>query len=310
MVGAGKMYLGVQMETESRYIAVGSFVFILMLGFMAFTIWMSKIDWYENYIYEIYFPGSISGLREREVVTYNGVPIGSVKEIDIDPEKINLIRVLVGIDNRALIRESTFATLETKGLTGITTIQMHGSEQTSPILRAKKGEVYPIIRSKSSNFQELFEETPKILQKLVVLIDRITPVFNDENLKALNLSIKNISTFTSALGASSKDVENLFVQAPKTLKSIDEAMGGFKTSVDKSGQNLDETLNQVKGLIEENRPYIKNFTSGGLYEATQSMLELRNLIKNLTRFLEKLKSGPAKSLFESDPEGYVLEEEK
>jgi len=307
MVRVGKVYLGAEMETESKYIAVGSFVLILLLAIIGFTIWASKLDWDKSYTYEIYFSDSVAGLREGEVVTYNGVPIGKVKKIDINPEKIELIRVVVGIYNPSLIRENSYATLETKGLTGIVFVQIHGSTPDSPILKPKKGQTYPIIPSQGSKIQELIEGTPKILHKLVVLIDQITPFFSDENREAINISLKNVSTFTSALAASSEDAEKFFSETQKMAESIRETMSILSKRVDTSGQKLEETMSQVGQFIEENRPYIRSFTSEGLHEATQFIAELRILIRNLSRISDRLESNPARFLFQSEKNSQTLD---
>ncbi|MBL0942373.1 MAG: MCE family protein [Alphaproteobacteria bacterium] len=295
------------METESRYIAVGSFVLVLLLGIIGFTIWASKIDWDKSYIYEIYFSGSVAGLREGEMVNYNGVPIGKVKKIDINCEKIDLIRVVVGIYNPSLIREDSYATLETKGLTGIVFVQIHGSTSDSPILKSKKRQTYPIIPSQGSKIQELIEATPKILHKLVILVDQVTPFFSEENRKAINISLKNVSTFTSTLAASSSDAKTFFSETQKMAKSISETMSILSKRVDNSGQKLENTLNQIEQLIQENRPYISGFTSEGLYEATQTLTELRILIRNLSRILDRVESSPARFFFQPENHTQALD---
>lgn len=295
------------METESKYTAVGSFVVLLLLGIIGFTIWASKIDWDKSYTYEIYFSGSVAGLREGETVTYNGVPIGKVKKIDINPEKIALIRVLVGIYNPSLIRENSFATLETKGLTGIVFVQVNGSTPGSPILKSRQRHAYPIIPSQGSKIQELIEGSPKILHKLVLLIDQVIPFFSDENRQAINTSLKNVSTFTSALAASSNDAKTFFSETQKMAKNITETMSILSKRVDSSGQKFEDTMKQIGQLIEENRPYIRSFTSEGLYEATQTLMELRTLIRNLSRISDRLESNPSRFFFQSDNHPQALD---
>ena len=121
------------METRASYALVGLFVLLLILGILGFTVWISRVDWTQGSIYEINFEGSVAGLRENETVSYNGVPIGSVLKIEVNPEKVNLIRVTVEIDRPSLIRENTFATLQARGITGQVQIKIDGSTENSPI---------------------------------------------------------------------------------------------------------------------------------------------------------------------------------
>ena len=254
-----------------------------MAAIVAFAIWITRVDIDGGIRYDIYFEGSVSGLRPNEIVSYKGIPIGNVQKIDVDPEKVSLVRVTVSIDVPHLIRENSYATLEVKGLTGNVEIQIKGSTKDSPALGIKEGQRYAVIKSKRSRIQELLEQAPKIFVKIVELIDQVKPTFNKKNQEGFANILQNLSEFTEALAQESGEVKNIFA------------------SVSGGGKSLRNAMDELDKLIAENRPQIKDFTSIGLYELTNLLGKLRTLAVTFDRVAQK---------FESSPLGFLLEEEK
>ena len=88
------------METRAHYIMVGSFVIATLGALVIFILWMSKLDLGNKFkIYEIYFEGSVTGLRINEDVRYHGIPIGNVKQIKVDKKNINHMNQFKSVQN-------------------------------------------------------------------------------------------------------------------------------------------------------------------------------------------------------------------
>ncbi|MEN8236000.1 MAG: MlaD family protein [Pseudomonadota bacterium] len=278
------------METRANYALVGFFVLTLLIGILGFTVWISRVDWTQGSIYEINFEGSVAGLRENETVTYNGVPIGSVMSIAVNPEKVNLIRVLVEIDRPSLIRENSFATLQGRGITGQIQIKIDGSTPDSPILLSSESQKPPEIPSRTSGFQQVIEEAPRIMEKLIRLVNDVTPVFNEKNREAFASTLENFATFSEILAKESQNMAELLTQTKQSFKQFEEAM------------------QEMKKMIAENRPAIKQFTEGGLKEFSSFMQEWRVAAKNLNRVVEKFERNPLQFIVHSDLGGQELSE--
>jgi phospholipid/cholesterol/gamma-HCH transport system substrate-binding protein len=85
-------------ENRANYILVGSFVLLVVLGLFGFVIWLAKIEVDREFArYTIYFDGSVSGLSTASNVLYNGIPVGTVGSIRIDPQNPQRVRVVVDI---------------------------------------------------------------------------------------------------------------------------------------------------------------------------------------------------------------------
>ena len=92
--------------------------------------WLARGELTTQYArYDIYFSGPVTGLRTGATVEYNGVPVGKVAEVRIDPGNVELIRVTVDIDPNVAIKTDAAASVETNILSGVSFIQIVGGTQ-------------------------------------------------------------------------------------------------------------------------------------------------------------------------------------
>src|ERR1700694_1735305 len=77
------------METRANYVLVGTFVVIITIGVFAMVMWLGVAQFgaERGYAYDIHFPGAVTGLVKDVPVLENGVPIGRVSKIDLNPER-------------------------------------------------------------------------------------------------------------------------------------------------------------------------------------------------------------------------------
>ena len=108
------------METRANYAAVGAFVLAMVLLAFGAVVWLGRGDLNATQAhYRIYFGGPVSGLREGAAVEFNGVPVGKVEEIRIDPEDVALVQTTIAIDPALVIRKDAVATLQSNLLSGV-----------------------------------------------------------------------------------------------------------------------------------------------------------------------------------------------
>ena len=92
------------METRAHYVAVGVFVLaIVSLAFGA-VLWLGRVEFSQVLErYYIFFRGSVAGLGKGSSVQYNGIPVGRVIDIRVDPDNIAQIQVTVEIDTGLVV---------------------------------------------------------------------------------------------------------------------------------------------------------------------------------------------------------------
>ncbi|HEY7928825.1 MAG TPA: MlaD family protein, partial [Steroidobacteraceae bacterium] len=113
------------MEREANYLAVGSFVLLVLGMTVLFVYWYSEANGHRAFQrYEIYFDGSVSGLSVGSPVRYLGVDVGRVESIGIDRRASDRVQVIAQIDPTTPINAQTVAQLSLQGVTGVMFIDL------------------------------------------------------------------------------------------------------------------------------------------------------------------------------------------
>ena len=109
------------METRAHYVAVGAFVLaVIVIGLVA-VLSLGRIEFAQELSrYYIFFRGSVSGLNKGSFVQYNGITVGRVIDVRVDPDDLENIQVTVEIDkNLVPIKTDARAFIDTNLLSGI-----------------------------------------------------------------------------------------------------------------------------------------------------------------------------------------------
>ena len=311
------------METRAHYVAVGAFVLaIIVLGFIA-VVSLGRVEFAQNLKrYYIFFKGSVTGLGNGSLVQYNGITVGRVVDVRIDPDDLEKIQVTVEIDtNLVKIKTDARAFVDTALLSGVATIQIRGGTREAADLVPEPGHRYPVIAAGSSVFQRVTEAGPQLLDRLMVAVDNLDELLSERNRKAISDSLQNVREVTDAFVAPSKEVGELVTNANRTvlemttlLDHIDQSYsskGGLKDEAsqalndfDKLAKSLIDTNRQLQQALQENRPGLREFTQGTLNQVSNLVSDMQRLIAGLSRFVSSVERDPGRLLFGDRREGY------
>jgi len=324
------------METRASHIAVGTFVLLLLLGLAGFVVWISKFQTEADLKrYDILFQESVTGLELDSNVRYRGVPVGRVRDIRIDPENIERIRVTIEVRGDTPVKVDTKASLELQGLTGGIYVLLNEGTQGAAPLPGSETAPYPEIGSRPSNLARIFEGAPELLAKGSLLLDRVTLLFSDENEAAVKDILVNVRSLTDTLATQSGGIGELLTQAETTVTQI----GSMSTEIEGLAKDLRTELTSENGRVNElltkldntvvdvggaaravngaadeffavmhdNRSGFAEFGSNGLFELTQFLQEARLLVASLSRISKQLERDPARFLLGDRLQGYEPE---
>jgi phospholipid/cholesterol/gamma-HCH transport system substrate-binding protein len=311
------------METRAHYVAVGAFVLaIIVLGFVA-VLSLGRVEFAQELKrYYIFFKGSVTGLSKGSFVQYNGITVGRVVDVRVDPDDLEKIQVTVEIDtNLVNIKTDARAFVDTNLLSGVATIQIRGGTREARNLEPEPGHRYPVIASGSSVLQRVTETGPQLLDRLMVTVDNLNAVLSEQNRKAVSDSLQNVRTITEAFVAPSQEVNQLVANAnaaviglKSLLDHVDESYasrGGLRDEASKALSDFDrlakgliDTNRQLQQVLQENRPGIQEFTHSTLTQVSNLVSDTQRLIAGLTRFVASVERDPARLLFGERREGY------
>jgi phospholipid/cholesterol/gamma-HCH transport system substrate-binding protein len=226
------------METDVRYTIAGVFVIVLVAFITLGIIWLSAGFSVQTYtIYQVNMKESVSGLSVDAAVEYNGVNVGTVKNIRISPKDPEQVEVLLRIRSSTPITQGTLATMSMRGLTGVTFVALRDKGTDKHKLKKLPDEAYPIINTAPSilmRFDQALTEMNATFTRISASIEKL---LNDENLNYMRDILYNIKTLTLELQPiihSSVDTINLFNREtiPRTnqaISNLDTIMGDISS---------------------------------------------------------------------------------
>jgi len=182
------------METDKNYFLVGLFVVVLILGGLVFTLWLTSIGRGPTVGYRIHFSESVGGLKVGSMVKFQGVDVGNVKKLAIEPEDPHSVRVDIHVLEAAPIKADTTACLKFLGISGDMYVELAGGNPNEPNLAATgRNDEPPEIRSEPSSLNAIMDRLPKLINETDHLLakadhiaDQVDKVFSDKNVKSVN----------------------------------------------------------------------------------------------------------------------------
>jgi len=309
------------METRANYVLVGSFVLVVLLGMFVSVLWLANAQFNRQFAYyDIFFSGSVTGLSVGAQVNYNGVSIGKVTEIKLDPSSPDQVRVGVELDSSAPIKSDSVASLELTGITGVYYVEISGGTREAPPIMKQEGQRYPVIASRPSRLQSLVASVPDVLSRAIDIEDRMSRLLSDRNLDAIASTLQSVKQISGDL-AQSRKIEAVADETITTLKTIQTAMTTASDTLAElkrattmaettvgdatvTVKTLNTTLVHVDAMVQENRPGIRDFSQRGLTDIIQLIADARVLVANLTRVSEQIERDPTRFFFGERREGY------
>lgn len=317
------------METRAGYVAVGAFVVVLLVTLIVGALWVARIQLsgQEN-LYDVYFTGSVTGLVDGSAVRYNGIPVGRITKIELDPLDPQRVRVTIEVNGETQIKSDVTAEISYQGLTGGAFIQLSGGSLQAKLLEARPGERYPVIPSKESTVQKIVNSAPEVLNKAMEVATHLDELLNEQNRKSVADTLQNVEHVTGALAAESDDIKKLIqdgsaaaVELRATIAEADKTVVELHSSVHEilgPGGDLRVTIKDIDGLtmrladvtghldsmVQENRPPLHEFTQHGLTEVEELVTDARAMVAQLTRLGQSIERDPARFLYGDRRQGY------
>lgn len=254
------------MESRANYIVVGLFVIGLIAALVLGIYWLTSEHNKVYRTYEIYMNEPVSGLSVQAPVKFNGVDVGYVSAIQLNPVNPQQVDLLIQVEKSAPVNQSTIATLMIQGITGITYIGLNATATEAPPLVAKAGEPYPVIRAKPSLLVELSTAVANVSGSIKNVSNLLGELLNDKNLHSIQTSLANLANITKVLSEHSGDLiqnSNKLVKkghsvlqnvSQQTLPNINQAADRLSSTLDSLQQLTNEIKQNPAVLIRGKKP--------------------------------------------------------
>ncbi|EKD54845.1 MAG: ABC transport system periplasmic substrate binding protein [uncultured bacterium] len=257
------------MDTKVNYAMVGAFVIVLFSAIVLSVIWLSSgfsIDKYTTY--EVFMQEAVTGLSVDATVEYNGVSVGTVKSISLNQSNPHLVDLLLNIKSDTPVTEGTFASLNTRGLTGITYIALKDKSTDLRPLKAKEGQPYPVIKTAPSFFLQLDTALSRLNDSVQKVSESLQALLDKDNLHSIKEILANLDKVT----------ENI-VRNNQKLSSI--------------LTNTERASRQLPYFVEASTSTMQILQAQTLPETNRIMVNLGVITENLAELSRELQQNPA-----------------
>jgi len=298
------------MEPKVNYVLVGAFVVLFGAVLIVIVLWLVRGGPQRTYrSYYAYFGESVSGINEDSVVRYKGIKVGRVRNMRLDPENPERVRLVLDIAEGTPIKEDTVASLATQGLTGLAFIELGGGTRDSPPLTPPPGQPYPVIKIKPS--LPLDQAASTLMTNLNEIASSLKDLTDKESRAAMRKTMVNLAELTAALKQREKELDKLFSSADRTLENTREATEklpalvsrGTETAaaLENMAQQIARTGKSVDSLLAGSQQDVQRFTNQTLSEAGLLIAEIRQLTERLQRLAQQVEQNPRSLLFGRRP---------
>jgi phospholipid/cholesterol/gamma-HCH transport system substrate-binding protein len=288
------------MGKNKHALITGLFLLVLTIVTMAVVYWIGHFERERN-IYYVSTRGSVSGLNPESTVFYRGIAVGKVLDVHFDPNDFGTILVPIEVDKSIVLSKGVYATLQLKGVTGLTQIELEDSDRLGERLSPGDDPVNR-IPMKPSLTHRLMNTGEDILKKAEHIMARLSVFLSDENEKNVGDILSNLKSLSDKLNQLQKSVDKALAEVPKlgsraekTLDNIDvltKELQGLSKDVKTLGQKAEK-------LAETGLEASDQVTQTTLPKVNELLNELQATTQQVSKIATLLENNPQSLIFGS-----------
>ncbi len=288
-----------------NYPLVGAFVLLLGAVLVAAALWLASGGAFQKK-YDLYLAiedESVAGLNLNAPVKYNGVEVGKVSAIQLDPVNPERVRLMFSIERGTPIKADTEAVLKTQGLTGIAYVELGGGTANAPLLQATADEPYPVIRTKPSLSARLENVLTTVLAKLDRTSSNVDALLSAENRAAFKSALVDIAAVSRTVAARKDTLDAGIISAARTFENssrvtvqlgpVIQRVGRAAEAVERMGNETAIASATTGKTVAAVGADVNRFGAEMLPELQRLLEEVSVLAASLRRLSEQTERDPA-----------------
>jgi len=287
------------METRANFVLIGAFTLAVVAAAFGFVYWFQATGGPgERATYRVVFEGSVSGLRTGGAVLFNGIRVGEVTRLTLNPKKPEQVVATIGIDKSVAVRPDTAVGLEFQGLTGIASLSLRGGSPDKPALVGSKDNP-PVLTAPPGATQDITEAARDALRRLddfvaanqkafhsaAVNIDKFTGMLTD-NSRKLDSTLGNLEKFSGALARNSE-----------RLDKITEGMQNLTGGADGKSGEINEAAKSIRRLADHLDKRTAEISDGINRFTRSSTKQMEAVGASARHMLQTIERNPSRLIF-------------
>ncbi len=204
------------MEVRARYTLIGLFAVAVMLAGFGFVYWLEAGGGLAPRVaYRIRFDSPVAGLLKGSAVLFNGVRVGEVSALALDPKSPSDVVVEINIEKSAPVRPDTIVGIDFQGLAGAPAVALSGGSASLPLM-SESALSARVLSAQSHAGESLAQAGREVLRRIDTVVS--------ENQIPLRNAISSIDKFSAALARNSDKVDGI-------LAGLERLTGGAEKPV-------------------------------------------------------------------------------
>ena len=310
------------MERKAHYALIGTFVLVSLAALLAFTAWLSDAQFDKKFDnYEISFRGGVQGLSEGTEVRFNGLKVGDITELRIDPNDNNSVIVDIQVVSNTPVDFESIGRMEPLGLTGLNYIQIIPGGPNSRLIKNSTDKDPFRLKGEASRIDLLLGSGGTVMESSQAALARINAVMTPEaimdfheilnNLKVITNNFVDLKVDPEIFNRTMQSIEQASSDVSLAADAVDLAAKDFdvliendvRTVLDRSKismEKLDKTLVAIKALskdsnqlITDGRDAINRLSNSGLTDLEETIDSIRRAVLGLESILINFEQNPA-----------------
>jgi phospholipid/cholesterol/gamma-HCH transport system substrate-binding protein len=307
------------METRANYVLLGGAAIIGAALMMLFAMWLARAQWGSEYaIYDVVFEGPVRGLANGGEVRFNGIKVGEVEQLSIDPTDANRVFARIRVNATTPVKADSEGQLEQIGLTGVTLIQISAGTESLPILRQGLGQPVPQIAGRPDPFNEILAAGGDIATRASETLAAARDLLTEENIASFSRTLHNLEDITAELAAqraafraAGQAAANFAVAGQQVALLAQDArtrLSGLDANATATLQQTTQTLEDLSVAVEEARSAMAEVEAATANANDQLIPEVAAAARDLRR-LSVAVEGLAVEV-EEDPYNFVFNQSR
>lgn len=277
------------MSARAYALMTGVFILALVSAIGVAIYWFGGTHVARN-PYVVVAHQSVMGLHPQSTVYYRGVPVGDVASIRLDPGSAESTLISIDIDATIPVTAGTYATLLTKGVTGLATLELNDTGGSSQRLTTSLGKPAHIPLTAGS--ASLAASAKTLGTKLNSVADSLQKIVNSDNRHRIDTILANTAQLTTKLDKALRGLPAITHHADATLGQINT----LATRLIGLTDTINTVAAQMKGIAANGNTATRELVTQTLPQLGATLKDLQRTARALTSLSKSLGTNPQQLL--------------
>src|ERR1700728_1027956 len=220
------------METRAHHVLIGIFTVLIVSAGLIFAVWLARSSAERQFHeFDIIFNEAVTGLGRGGSVEYNGIKVGTIYRIQLDPTDPRRVIARIRVGGDVPVRTNTRAKLALTGITGVAVIQLSGGAPPSQPLETTDGSV-PRIIADPSPLAKLLSNGEDLVTNINLAVVRASALLSPENTARIGRTLDHIDKITSTVSDDRADIHAMLSQLALASKEANDTLKATRVLID------------------------------------------------------------------------------